>query len=228
MVTDALARLPGVPGHVCGFCDRYANMTYVDGRSLSRGFGDDVEVIGVYSCDSCLHLSIATVQSERRNLGSSSVESTLEHMDEFLDWMPRKGVGKTFDDVPQAIGNAASEVHACLSINANRAAIALARAVVEATAKDKGITTGNLQSKIDALATQNLIREHTRLGAHEVRLDGNEVAHGDLTAQPPSAEEAAETVALMDEILQEVYQGPARVARVQANRIRRQDPTQQS
>ncbi len=201
-------------------------MTYQDGRSLSRGFGEDVELIGVYSCDSCLHLSIGTLRTERSNV-VSSVEAHLEHMDGYIEWLPRKGVGKTFDDVPEAIGSAASEVHSCLSINANRAAVALARAVVEATAKEKGITKGRLQEKIDALAAQGLIRDHTRQVAHEVRLDGNEVAHGDLTSQPPDPDEAAETVALMDEVLQEVYQQPARVARVRQNRMRRKNPEQQ-
>jgi hypothetical protein len=201
-------------------------MKFEDGRQLSRGFGDDVELIGVYSCDSCFRLSIGSLQTKRSNV-VSSIEAHLEHMDGYIEWLPRKGVGKTFDDVPEEIASAASEVHACLSINANRAAIALARAVVEATAKNKGITTGTLENKIDALAEQGLIREHTRQVAHEVRLDGNEVAHGDLTSEPPDPEEAAETVALMDEVLQEVYQQPARVARVRATRARRKQPEQQ-
>src|SRR4051794_15501966 len=122
------------------------------------------------------HLSLGSVWMETRK-AVTSVEAELQHMDSFLRWLPQKGVGKDFDDVPESIGAAASEVHSCLSIKANRAAIALGRAVVEATAKDKGITKGNLQNKIDALAEKGLIREHTREVAHQVRLNGNEVAH---------------------------------------------------
>ncbi len=139
-----------------------------------------------------------------------------------LEWLPPKALDKEFLDVPPAIAAAASEVHSCLSIHASRAAIAVARAVVEATAKDKGITGGSLQQKIDKLAGQGLIRDHTRQAAHELRLDGNSIAHGDLATQPPDSTEAEEIVALMDELLEEVYQQPARVARVRQSRAKRQ------
>ena len=50
----------------------------------------------------------------------------------------------TFPDVPSEIAAAASEAYRGRMVaNANRAAILLARSVIEATAKDKGITKGN-------------------------------------------------------------------------------------
>jgi hypothetical protein len=57
-----------------------------------------------------------------------------------------------------------------------------------------------------------------RLAAHEVRFAGNEAAHGDLVDEPITADDAAEIVALMDAILERVYQEPAKVARVRASR----------
>ncbi|MBU5868948.1 DUF4145 domain-containing protein, partial [Vibrio cholerae O1] len=75
--------------------------------------------------------------------------------------------------------------------NAGRGAVILARAVIEATAKDKGITNGNLYAKIDQLHISGLIREHIKEAAHEVRLGGNDVAHGDILSGPFSHEETA-------------------------------------
>ncbi|MFE1729962.1 DUF4145 domain-containing protein [Streptomyces bacillaris] len=115
----------------------------------------------------------------------------------------------------------AVEAHQCLSIEANRAAVALARAVVEATAKECGIKTGSLEKKIDRLFEQHLIREHVRDAAHEVRFGGNEVAHGDLVAEPMDNFTATEILGLMDEILEEVFQSPARVKRRTAQRLAR-------
>lgn len=143
-----------------------------------------------------------------------------------LSRWPQEASGKDFPDVPPPIAEAADEVYRCLSINAHRAAVALARAVVEATAKDKGITKGQISAKIDEMAKQGLIREGTREAAHEVRFKGNDAAHGDIAGTPMTPEEAAEVVALMDEVLVEVYQSPARVQRVRESRKARQQPPQ--
>ncbi len=137
-------------------------------------------------------------------------------------WFPRQVGKRVYDDVPTVIASMASEAHQCLDIEANRAAVALARAVVEATAKDRGITTGTLEKKIDALFDQRLIREYVRDAAHEVRFGGNEVAHGDLVAEPMDTVTATEILGLMDEILDEVFQSPARVRHRKAQRLERE------
>jgi Domain of unknown function (DUF4145) len=133
-------------------------------------------------------------------------------------YWPVAAPGKDFPDVPEQIAAAAGEAHRCLSFNASRAAIAMGRAVIEATAKDKGITDGKLQTKIDSLYKRGHIREHIKEAAHELRHFGNEVAHGDLAAEPISDEDAAEMIGLMDEVLVEVYQSPARVRRLRESR----------
>lgn len=54
----------------------------------------------------------------------------------------------------------------------------LARAVIEATAKAKEITTGTLYKKIEKMHEQGLLSELVRDQAHEVRYLGNDMAHG--------------------------------------------------
>ncbi|MEU3649471.1 DUF4145 domain-containing protein [Lentzea sp. NPDC034063] len=141
-------------------------------------------------------------------------------MSEHLRWVPAKGQPKPFDDVPEHIAAAASEAHQCHSIGAHRAAVQLARSVVEATAKEKGITTGQLVAKIDQMQAQGLLRAHITEAAHEIRHLGNEMAHGDFV-QPVTDEESEEILGLMGEILHEVFQSPARVARRQQARLSR-------
>ena len=94
----------------------------------------------------------------------------------------------------------------------------LARSVIEATAKDKGMTTGTLVTKIDAMYEARLIREDIRDGAHEVRYLANDAAHGDF-ADPVPQTDAELILTSMDEVLEEVYQSPARVARRRAARL---------
>jgi len=93
----------------------------------------------------------------------------------------------------------------------------LTRAVIEATAKDKSIVVGGLAAKIDELAVAELIRPAVRDAAHEVRHLGNDMAHGDFI-EPVDAANAEAAVAIMGEILAEVYQGPARVVRLRERR----------
>jgi hypothetical protein len=128
-----------------------------------------------------------------------------------------------YPDVPDAIASAAREAHQALAALAPRASVMMARTTVESTAKDKGITRGNLQAKIDRLYTDGRISEDMKEAAHEVRFAGNEAAHGDILAESISVEDAQEIVDLMDAILERVYEGPAKVARVRASRETRRN-----
>lgn len=135
-------------------------------------------------------------------------------------WPERVG-GKQFPDVPEQIAAAADEAYRCFSISALRGAVLLARSVIEATAKAKGITSGSLMKKIDDMHTEGLIREYVKDAAHEVRHLGNDMAHGDFV-DPVEPEEAEMVLALMDEVLNEVFQSPARVAKARAARLAKQ------
>lgn len=128
-----------------------------------------------------------------------------------------------FPDVPEVIAGAAREAHQALAAGASRASAAMARATVEATAKDKGITQGNLESKINRLASADHISEAMREAAHEIRFAGNAAAHGDILSEPISVADATEIVDLMDAILERVYQEPAKVERVRASREARRN-----
>ena len=103
-------------------------------------------------------------------------------------------------------------------IGEHRAAVMLARAVIEATVKDRGITTGGLVSKIEQMYDKNILREHIKEQAHEVRHLGNEMAHGDFV-EPVSPLEADEVSELMVEVLHEVFQSHAKLQRRKAARL---------
>src|ERR1700722_5870220 len=150
------------------------------------------------------------------------VPNTGGEIDVNLIW-PEAVSYRAYDDVPEVIASAASAAHQALGAKAPRASGAMARAVVEATAKDKGIPSGNLQAKIDRLHSNGHISEAMKEAAHEIRFAGNEVAHGDLVQEPVSIDEATEIVELMDAILERVYQEPAKVDRIRASREARRN-----
>ena len=168
-----------------------------------------------FSCDECKHFSVGYAWGSS-SLSGSSLSEWLNDSAE-LTWEPKRSSGKKFPDVPQHIADAASEAHVCQSVGAHRAAGAMARAVVEATAKEKGITSGTLIKKIDAMNAQRIVAPHVAEAAHEIRHFGNDMAHGDFI-DPVTAEDADEVLAMMDQILDDVFQSPARIAARKAAR----------
>lgn len=181
-------------------------------------FGDGYVTDAAYTCDNCGRMSVVTWWSSYDP--TDSYRSGEPESYDRVRWSPPPGAWRTFEDVPEPIASAASEAWFAYSAGAHRGALALARAVVEAAAKENGATSGNLAAKIDALAEAEKIRKATRDAAHEIRHIGNEVAHGDLTANI-SPEEAEEVLVLMDEVLVELFQAGARLERARAARLRR-------
>lgn len=178
-------------------------------------------VQAAYICPNCHRMNIATESEDgfTPSPGRAPKEKAQDwEWGQSASWIPKRGASRDFPDVPEQIAGAATEATLCWSMGAYRAVGSLARAVIEATAKDKEAAGGHLAARIDALASAGYIREHTKEQAHEIRHFGNDMAHGDF-ASPVEEEEAAELIELMSEVLNEVYQSPARLERVRQARM---------
>jgi hypothetical protein len=184
-----------------------------DVAEASYGFNQRV-LMAAYRCDECSFLSLAF----RGASAGSHLANTRHHLEQQPTWLPAVGASPDFPDVPEDIAAAASEAYGCQSIGAHRGAVMLARSVIEATAKAKGFTTGLLFHKIEAMFKAGLVREHVKDAAHEVRHLGNDTAHGDFV-EPVTEEAADEVLQLMSEVLDEVFQSPARVQRRRQARL---------
>lgn len=204
---------------ICGWCgDRTHMALQTEPKVVPSREGYVYTATFRCSSETCQRLSIGSFW-RRASYSNPKVEMVKEPG---LEWEPKSIRRPSFEHVPRQIAETASEAHACLSISAYRGSVALARAVVEATAKDHNIVKGPLVAKIDEMYNQSLIRDITRELAHEIREGGNEIAHGDLADEPMPPEDAQAIVALMDEILEEVYQGPARMLALQKSRLERE------
>jgi hypothetical protein len=216
----------------CGWCKDRCHQTRfgeVKVASLPYFMGEEAYVAdAAFLCDGCGRMSVATWHTSYdpndptwdsfgRDGGPEDYESAR--------WSPPVGHQFSFPDVPDEIADAAGEAWACHVTGAYRGAAMLARAVVESTAKAKDITTGILAAKIDKMAEQGLIRQAIAEQAHEIRHLGNSTAHGDL-ADPVTSEDSEEVLNLMGEVLNEVWQSPARSKRLaeqrEAKRAQRQ------
>lgn len=200
---------------VCPHCDVYSHLTqrWTEKSRSDAPWGNESPV-GCCTCDRC-GLPIAVVYT---NTLASEIER----------YWPIRASGQSFPDVPEPLAAAASEAHVCLDALSPRGAVAIARSVVEAIAKDKGITKGSLKAKIDALRSADLINEAMKETAEEIRLAGNEAAHGDLVSEQLTIDDADEIVGLMDLMLERIYREPAELARIRTKRERRSQAQQPS
>lgn len=216
---------------VCGWCQARSNLDDLLGSTTVTAYASDPLVAGryiamvAYRCQGCGLLSLAYATDDDAEVDpypdSSWIRQFVEDANDAQKrWLPEQVVRHEYPDVPTHIADAASEAQQSFAVGRLRSAVLLARAVIEAVAKDQGITTGKLVAKIDEMHTRGLVRQHIREGAHEIRHLGNDMAHGDFVASVDMGD-AGLVMALMDEMLVEVYQSPARVARFQARRAAR-------
>ncbi|MDP9692695.1 UNVERIFIED_ORG: hypothetical protein J2X79_000224 [Arthrobacter globiformis] len=204
----------------CAWCDAHSNMILV-----SRGYLSSLErvdapaqwVQAAFTCNHCGRMSIAAATLSRTTSTPGDQDNSWWGRQQ-ITWTPESVSGREFPDVPPHIASAADEAFRCRSISALRAAIIMARSVIEATCKDHGKVKGQLAAKIDAMTEAGFIRPFTQEAAHELRHLGNDMAHGDFV-DDVGTDDADAVLGVMAEILAEVYQGPARIASMKAKRL---------
>lgn len=172
---------------------------------------DYVRTDSAYRCDHCNGITAKRISAPRWAMHDDDPQIVEEGT------YPPSVSQRAFRDVPDALASAAKEAWACFDVSAYRGAVGVARSVIEATAKDKGITVKGVATKINKLHDEQWIREDMKEAAHEIRYAGNDTAHGDM-GRTVLREEAEELLGIMDEILHEVYTSRARTQRLRQAR----------
>jgi Domain of unknown function (DUF4145) len=96
-----------------------------------------------------------------------------------------------FEHVPQTIASDARQAFLCFQVGAWRAAAAMARRALQASAYDKNAPNRKLILQIDWLAENGIITHQMREVAHQIRLGGNLGAHPDSDGLLDIDQEAA-------------------------------------
>ena len=211
----------------CGWCKVHSHMTMY---GLPR-VTDETElplhreylVEAAFVCDSCDHMSICSWHLRDYPydlMGMVEFRAGPDVEGEDVTWFPLEGHQQEFRDVPDKIAEAAAEAWTCYMAGAHRGAVLLARAAVEAAAKHRGITTGNLAKKIDLMAEQGMIGPDIAYQAHEIRFAGNSTAHADLDTAV-TKELAFEVLFLVGQVLNSAIQAPAVMQRLKDQRLKK-------
>ena len=130
-------------------------------------------------------------------------------------------MGDLDPDIPAQVGSAYSEGMRALSVKAARAAVVMFRGMLAHVVVDKGSTAAqakhSLYHKIEQMSQDGSLHPSLVEWASEIRLIGNAAAHPDAL-DPVSDEEAADLGRLCRQLLNVIYEVPARIARNRAAR----------
>lgn len=211
----------------CAFCGNTTHFTARAGRAVSavqHGPATlDVEIAA--TCDACHRFNVARGKSflnRSSGIALGTIFAATEAVREgeamaIESWSPppMRPVDTTF--IPDGVAGYFREAHDAFSVNAYRAVLLLVRSVIEATAKDRGITTGRLIQKINKLHSDGHIRKGTKDMAHALRILGNDMAHGDID-DVPTQEDADDALTIARFVLDDVYVADARRADMMSRR----------
>lgn len=203
----------------CAFCGNQTHFTARTGRVNGdrddpKGYVYPLEISA--TCDACHRFNSAygTSRDAQRNLKNGTILNSSQAVEEgetmtIKSWSPPpiRPVDVAF--VPARVADYFKEAHDAFSIGAYRAVLLLVRSVIEATAKDREITTGGLVQKINKLYDDGHVRRGTKDMAHALRILGNDMAHGDID-DVPSQEDADDALTIARFVLDDVYVADAR------------------
>ena len=213
----------GMATTTCGWCSRDVHMTQLTRHPQVQRqlFGDGYVSDAAYKCDNpkCGRYSVVTWYSSN-NPSDTWQSGEPEDYDRTTIWSPPPIKRPVYEDVPDYLAAAAREAWLCHAHGAYIAACAVARAVIEASAKTFEITMNGIFPKIEELASRNLIWGDLIESAHVVRQFGNDASHGDIV-QPVPKDEAEDVLDIMDELLHQLFVSPARSKRLRKSRAER-------
>jgi hypothetical protein len=216
-VTSNLESLPDSAdlGGPCPRCGRIAAFDH-PGRGFTLLKPDGAERVIILKCMGCSDSIVVVerrVQARPPGNGGDVFEG--------IHWWPLPGLGDLDPDIPPQVSSAYSEGMRALSAKAARAAVVMFRGMLAEIVADKGSAAAqaknSLYAKLEQMSQDGSLHPSLVDWAKEIRLIANAAAHPDAL-DPVSEEEAGDLARLCRQMLNVVYEVPARIARNRAAR----------
>lgn len=219
-------------GHIADLCPyhgrdssfRYARRTLLEpfhevSLEWPGPLDKSLSEVRAYECLACSKTVLVHHRwSEYLTLEEGKPQATGRRLLESRVLVPRVDAPHLPEAVPPEVASLWHEAAVCSNAGAFRGAAACLRAAVEQIAKDHGITSGNVESKIDALAEQSGLDEEVATALHDTRLTANWSMHDGVSF---SADEVADLSELVREAVEILYVQPARREAMAADRAQR-------
>lgn len=211
----------------CGWCGTFGEMKptgeswitpfHVAERLRNANTAGPGAFYSTFTCGKCSEVSFGVIARESIHRYEKSTDGIADfwRKNEPEKTFPQWVETPTYEAIPEYLVEPVKEAHETQAMGFYRSSVILARAVIEATAKDRGADGRDLYQRIKKLREMELITPLTESGAHIVRDSGNNMAHGDFEEEV-DWELAEATLEFMGFVLADVYVAPARVKAMEA------------
>lgn len=197
----------------CPRCGRIVAYGWSGSVTSLKADGSE-RAIGV-QCMGCQN-SVLVIERKTGKMNATGVP-----LFEGIHWWPLPGSSDLDPEIPAAISSAYSEGTRALSVRASRAAVVMFRGMLAQVVVDQGSATAQskntLYLKLEQMSQDGSLHPSLVDWAREIRIIGNAAAHPDAL-DPVSDEEAADLARLCRQLLNVLYEVPARIARNRAAR----------
>ncbi|HEY7339006.1 MAG TPA: DUF4145 domain-containing protein [Bryobacteraceae bacterium] len=156
----------------------------------------------IMQCQSCLKYILGNVHRQSNGSWSYSTHYPVGAPDDTVA-----------PEVPKEIAYDFKEALRCRWLNCFRATLIMCRRSIESSCINLGAKTGRLIEKIDYLRETGKITEPLKDLAHQVRLEGNQGAHGDPEGDADS-ERCDAVIAFAREFFHHVYVMPSKLEKI--------------
>jgi len=212
------------PTGPCPRCGRTSNFTNPIGPfpvTFTQRYSDppgagrpSMEQVVVLECPGCRQCTVVV----ERDVGPPG--APVRNL-EGIHWWPAPGAADLDPDVPEPVASAFSEGMRALSVNCPRAAAVMFRGVLTVVVRDQGgeaaRQASNLYQQLKGMEQEGTLHPSLVEWAAEIRLVANAAAHLD-ELEPVDQAEAADLSRLCRQLINLVYESPARIRR--ARRLR--------
>ncbi len=99
------------------------------------------------------------------------------------------------------------------SVFAPAGSVMLCASAVDAMLKEKGLTEGSLNSRINKASENGLMTKEMATWAHQVRLDANDQRHSDAEASLPTVDDAKQSIEFTQILAEFLFVLPSKVTR---------------
>ena len=206
---------------VCNRCDLPTNHRVCNSVTYSYddGWLQGNEIYEVVQCLGCDQLSFR-IGSQNSEDYEPDEEGNLVYP-ESEEVFPSRLMGRTpIEDIyylPEKVRSVYNETHRAVTSNLKILAAVGIRALVETVCRHKKSGGRNLKQRIDGLVKKNILTQRSASILHRTRFLGNKSAH---EVSAPSESELKIAFDIVENLLQNVYIIPLRVAQLKKRRKR--------
>lgn len=208
----------------CRNCKGLTQANKLEMNTIENFEADKLVLDAAYVCSRCrsMYATKCVVDTDPETMDayiewdlSTSWRDDEKILEDMATWWPRDSSMPTLQHVPENVESFVEEAYRCFDSDCFSAAVVMARAAIEAVAKERGATGKTLADKIRHLKELEALDNRADKMFTAIKNNGNRVAHADPGERYTKAESKM-LLTVLQLVLESVYEHTALIESVAA------------